>query len=956
MSAAKATKKKARPANSTPAEPGAPRTYWGVPLHEWCTAAGLGILIYWRPWQDGMVFPASNPVFLLGIMALFGFWAAHGLVRGSANVALIPTLLIAGFLIVAWLTGFGSVQYYATQVALTNWCGYAMVFVLAASLRSGTAMGFVLAFVVVTSTAEALFSIIHLKYSLPETRVYVQNDPKGAENLFRNELNAALVHRLNSNRAFGTLLFANGLASWLVATIPLSFFGVWNAVQKLRSNAGPLDSPSPLARGLVIGAVAAAVSIPVLSAAQTITALMNIPFSDVVIGFPFSPLLMRVPVPSIVVVLVQIAAIAATLGVYAVLALLLKPSNKPGEEMNAHAMIAAVFTTAVLCVSLAVLYSRFHFFYFAEQVTTEEGMQFVRASLYEPLLPFLFCVLVVPIAGAGAAIRIARKRGPAVLVWSALCVLFSVGALAQCAALWMTYSRGGLMALSVGLIAAVVLYRKGRMTPENAARLKAVAAGLLFMLASAALVTRGDVHAQEPDEDTVNPFVKEIEVKGEDMTVGDLLNPKTVSLRFKYWVGALDMAADNWATGVGLGNFGAAYPQYQPLGNSDTKQAHNDFLQVFCETGVIGFGFFVAFWAWFAIQGGRRLRASADADGRWLLAGLYACVCGFLVHAFVDFPIEDPALAMLAFLLAGLFWAKTSSETPATIGIPARAIATAGLVAVFAVFGLNARLGHVDAVIGTEQVRQERVSIASQLVKGIETPPNEPPSVPDRVIAQLIEDPGTRRAFGMHYFHPRPGDPTWAPLPPGSPIPRDALLVLTNMPLVMSKAKEASAGWTTRIAEADAVFPYDPEIAFQLSLWFDMLWRSGDSPQDGLAYIKQAVEWAEKAIDRNPRQVAYHDWLFKMRWRQALSEPLIEDQVRYFELCLDAIDRTVELYPIKPQLWDTHALMYRWASEKFESLGRPDLAEACTAVMNQSEAKAAEIRAELLKQQEEEES
>lgn len=958
----KRSKRQKKGAKSPESPQSGPREFWGAPLYEWLTALGLGILIYWRPWQDGIVAADSNAAFLMGALLLFVMWSGRGLYWGRLAIPAVPCLLLAGFLVAAWLSGWRSVQYHATQTAFTIWCGHAMVFVLAASLRSGVAMGFLLAFVTVTSAAEALFSIIHLKYSLPETRIYVRNYPAAAEQLFGHELNPALVHRLNSNRAFGTLLFANALATWLVAAIPISLFGARHAFRKFQAGDELLNPIPPLARGIAIGVVAAIVSTPILSAAQQISAGVNSVDPNIVVGLPFSPAQMRLPVPAMMVVFFQVIALAIAWGVYAVLSLLIRPSSERGQETAAHALIVGVIAAGVSCIGIAVLYSRFHFFHFAEPVTVEEQMKYVRPPIHQPFLPFLFCVLVIPVSVAGVAIRITRRRGLATFVWMALAVVFGLAAVCQGAALWMTYSRGGMLALAVGMIVTLLLIRPQKAAPDTVPLFKAATAGLIvFVMLAVAL--GGSAHAQDPGgEAPVNPFVEDIEVGGTDMTLGDLANPTTVSLRFSYWSGSFRMAADHLITGVGLGNFGVTYPQYQPVDGGDSKQAHNDFLQLLCETGILGFAFFAAFWGWFIMAGGKWLRSEAAREYGWWLAGLYAAVIGFLVHAFVDFPFVDPSLGMLVFLLAGLFWAQARTndvEVDRSPGV-ARAASLAALAIAVLVAGITVRLGHVDATVGDKRVRQQRIAVASQFLRGFEPPPDAPPnwapSDADWKVSLVVEDAEMRKAFGTHFYRTRPDDPNWKPLPPGSPIPRDAVLMMTNLPLATEKLKEACVDWTTRFAEADAVYPHDPDFALHISVWFDMLWRSGEHATDGIEYIKQAVKWAESAVDRSPGQVAYHDWLFRMRWRRALSEPEINDQLAYYELSLDAIDRTVALYPIKPDLWDRHALMYSHASKKFAERGKAERSEECIAIMKQSQEEAASIREHLAALQNEKES
>lgn len=119
---------------------------------------------------------------------------------------------------------------------------------------------------------------------------------------------------------------------------------------------------------------------------------------------------------------------------------------------------------------------------------------------------------------------------------------------------------------------------------------------------------------------------------------------------------------DTWAvirahawTGAGLGAFETAYPihsQDQGMGRV-LAHAHNDYLQVLADGGIIGGA--LALWfiilTWRAIALGVRARepqlaAVALASG--------ASICGLLVHSLFDFNLQLPAHALLFLSLAAV--------------------------------------------------------------------------------------------------------------------------------------------------------------------------------------------------------------------------------------------------------------------------------------------------------------
>jgi O-antigen ligase len=106
--------------------------------------------------------------------------------------------------------------------------------------------------------------------------------------------------------------------------------------------------------------------------------------------------------------------------------------------------------------------------------------------------------------------------------------------------------------------------------------------------------------------------------------------------RLAHWQAAYTMASAQPFIGVGLGNYEAVYPEYglpswpRPLGH-----AHNDYLNILAETGIVGLAFYLAGWAALAYWTLRSLH-QPDPVLRGLTLGLLGTWTHLAVHSFVD--------------------------------------------------------------------------------------------------------------------------------------------------------------------------------------------------------------------------------------------------------------------------------------------------------------------------------
>jgi O-antigen ligase len=110
----------------------------------------------------------------------------------------------------------------------------------------------------------------------------------------------------------------------------------------------------------------------------------------------------------------------------------------------------------------------------------------------------------------------------------------------------------------------------------------------------------------------------------------------------------LRMARPHPIVGWGQGTFAEVYPRFRSFySDSLVNAAHNDYLQVLAETGILGFGIMI----WFLVT---TLRHGLHKTHQWPsnLNGAVAVaailgISGILVHSLVDFNMQIPANAAL---------------------------------------------------------------------------------------------------------------------------------------------------------------------------------------------------------------------------------------------------------------------------------------------------------------------
>jgi putative inorganic carbon (HCO3(-)) transporter len=232
---------------------------------------------------------------------------------------------------------------------------------------------------------------------------------------------------------------------------------------------------------------------------------------------------------------------------------------------------------------------------------------------------------------AWTALLRSATRSPSALLW----VIFYTAAAALIAAgLVASWSRGAWLGAAVG-VGIVLVLRSRTAAILSGVALLAVLVALLFgvfnpTLAPAPLVERvQDIPAYFGMTDALNQPVTDANY--------------AVLERLAHWTAAQRMWESAPWLGVGPGNFNTVYPLVRlPRWDIALGHAHNIFLNVLAETGILGLLAYTCLLATTAVFVWRRFRSASrrqDPDARWFAAltiGVLGVLGHLLTHNLVD--------------------------------------------------------------------------------------------------------------------------------------------------------------------------------------------------------------------------------------------------------------------------------------------------------------------------------
>ncbi|HEX8709479.1 MAG TPA: O-antigen ligase family protein [Pyrinomonadaceae bacterium] len=223
-------------------------------------------------------------------------------------------------------------------------------------------------------------------------------------------------------------------------------------------------------------------------------------------------------------------------------------------------------------------------------------------------------------------------------------------------ALVMTASRGAMISLvaQAGFLLAVTGFRRAgdaegsEEKKQGRARRALVRAGLALALVVAlfaGVVLLGG-------EDALSRFVGT--VNSDDPTTG----------RTQYWSVTLDIIREHPFIGAGLGAYGLAYTRHDTRnGFFRLEQAHNDYLQILSDAGIIG-GLLGLCFIIFLFRMALARRETTDTFRRGVVTGALAGCFAVLVHSFFDFTLHTTSNALLFLITAALATLNGRVERP----------------------------------------------------------------------------------------------------------------------------------------------------------------------------------------------------------------------------------------------------------------------------------------------------
>jgi O-antigen ligase len=269
-------------------------------------------------------------------------------------------------------------------------------------------------------------------------------------------------------------------------------------------------------------------------------------------------------------------------------------------------------------------------FYWLRPTLSELGLPFGPFANHNHFAGYMELVIGLPIAliVAGAIRREERIFYGFLAAVIGITILFSL-------------SRGGMFSLFVEVMFIALLSSQ---LPRQKGKAKASVSSVLWRGLAIVVVVIGI-------------FVGAIWI-GADPVVNRVAghNQDTLSTsRVWIWKDALRVFRDHPIAGAGLGSFQTAYPRRSGYDGSQgfVAQAHNDYLQVLADGGMIG-GVLALWFLWVVLRDVLRGVRAKDPLIAGLALGSGAGIVGLMAHSLFDFNLQLPSNAMLFLLLCSI--------------------------------------------------------------------------------------------------------------------------------------------------------------------------------------------------------------------------------------------------------------------------------------------------------------
>jgi len=235
-------------------------------------------------------------------------------------------------------------------------------------------------------------------------------------------------------------------------------------------------------------------------------------------------------------------------------------------------------------------------------------------------------------------------------------ILLLIGGLAMAAALLATLTRGSYLALGISSIIMFLLFLSSRgifFVKENKKILIIILIAILVI--TFLLVIPNPLNKQ-------GTIISKIKSR---ISITQLSKDYSIKRREATWGFSTLMIKDHLLLGSGLGTFKYNTLRYQakffdqgqnralyPYGIAD--KAHNEYLQLSAELGIIGLGIFLWLMIIYFKYGVKKLKGIKDKYEQGIIIGLMGSIVAFLVDGLFWFPLRLPTNTAMFWLILGL--------------------------------------------------------------------------------------------------------------------------------------------------------------------------------------------------------------------------------------------------------------------------------------------------------------
>ena len=293
--------------------------------------------------------------------------------------------------------------------------------------------------------------------------------------------------------------------------------------------------------------------------------------------------------------------------------------------------ILVYFSAAALVIeSIGVLYSVYDFVFV-------NGNDFERSNTFSSFSGNINITAFSVVAKSSFVYYLLFKKDSSIK----MCIIYTLILFLVSAALFFLLTRGALLAFFI-LNVIICLYLIIIRYDIKILRLKVI--GLFFVFFSSYFFVSQIITNDNPSN-LIADRVSSISVNSQDESIGQ---------RLRYYNLSLDIISNNLITGIGIGNWKFISIEYDAPNIKEYTvpyHTHNDFLQIFSETGLFGglsyFGIFII-----AFLSG--VRSLLNSEKKLFVICLIGAMVVYSIDSLLNFPVSRPISHIyFLFLLAG---------------------------------------------------------------------------------------------------------------------------------------------------------------------------------------------------------------------------------------------------------------------------------------------------------------